>query len=283
MKKITLFLLGLLVMTSAIADENEYVPLVREGVVWEYIEYNSELGIQIGIADIYCLEFNGESEYGKMLYRTNYSENGVAQEPFLVAYVKEEDKVVSFTNIYYLMEYITIYDFNKQYFLPDEAIASYQFGPDGCPTSQTYTIEVGGTTRNCCHLNYDADIYQDLREVKIIEGIGADCQYGDLLKPFCDFPTGKSSLVPDHPFGWIMDGLSAVYENGELVYKGCLYDEAQLLKNPMSITTVAGDKQVKSVRYYNLAGVESAQPVKGVNIKVTTYSDGTRKSEKVIK
>ena len=37
MKKIALFLLGLLVMTSASADENEYVPLVREGVVWEYV------------------------------------------------------------------------------------------------------------------------------------------------------------------------------------------------------------------------------------------------------
>ena len=45
MKKIALFLLGLLVMTSASADENEYVPLVREGVVWEYVSYNSELGI----------------------------------------------------------------------------------------------------------------------------------------------------------------------------------------------------------------------------------------------
>ncbi len=51
----------------------------------------------------------------------------------------------------------------------------------------------------------------------------------------------------------------------------------------MSITTVAGDKQVKSVRYYNLAGVESAQPVKGVNIRVTTYSDGTTKSEKIVR
>ena len=80
-----------------------------------------------------------------------------------------------------------------------------------------------------------------------------------------------------------MSSLSAVYENGELVYKGFAYDEAQNLKNPEAITTVTGDKQVKSVRYYNLAGVESAQPVKGVNIKVTTYSDGTTKSEKIMR
>ena len=33
---------------------------------------------------------------------------------------------------------------------------------------------------------------------------------------------------------------------------------------------------------YNLTGVESAEPQQGINIKVTTYSDGTRKSEKVV-
>ena len=49
------------------------------------------------------------------------------------------------------------------------------------------------------------------------------------------------------------------------------------------ISTVKGDRQVTGVRYYNLAGVESAEPQQGVNIKVTTYSDGTRMSEKVIK
>ena len=49
------------------------------------------------------------------------------------------------------------------------------------------------------------------------------------------------------------------------------------------ISTVKGDRQVTGVRYYNLAGVESAEPQQGVNIKVTTYSDGTRSSEKVIK
>ena len=80
-----------------------------------------------------------------------------------------------------------------------------------------------------------------------------------------------------------MSGLSAVYENGELVYQGCLYDEAQELKVHTDITTVAGDKQVKSIRYFNLAGAESAEPQQGVNIKVTTYTDGTRSSEKIIK
>ncbi len=40
---------------------------------------------------------------------------------------------------------------------------------------------------------------------------------------------------------------------------------------------------VGSVRYYNLAGVESAEPQPGVNLKVTTWSDGSRTTEKIIK
>ena len=80
-----------------------------------------------------------------------------------------------------------------------------------------------------------------------------------------------------------MSGLSAVYENGELVYKGCKYDEAQQLKQLNAITTISGEKQAVSVRYYNLAGVESAEPQPGVNLKVTTCSDGSRTTEKIIK
>ena len=42
-------------------------------------------------------------------------------------------------------------------------------------------------------------------------------------------------------------------------------------------------KKETSVKYYNIAGMESAEPQQGMNIKVTTYSDGTRKSEKMMK
>ena len=44
---------------------------------------------------------------------------------------------------------------------------------------------------------------------------------------------------------------------------------------------VAG-KQVDSVRYYNLAGQEMEQP-SGLTIQVTTFTDGTRTANKVIK
>ena len=58
------------------------------------------------------------------------------------------------------------------------------------------------------------------------------------------------------------------------------------LVNPNIVTDVVdvnAKKQVKSISYFNLMGVESAEPVDGVNIMVTTYTDGTTSSEKILK
>lgn len=50
---------------------------------------------------------------------------------------------------------------------------------------------------------------------------------------------------------------------------------------PTAIETVS--KEVKSIRYYNAIGVESTTPFEGVNIIVTTFTDGTQATTKVIK
>lgn len=50
-----------------------------------------------------------------------------------------------------------------------------------------------------------------------------------------------------------------------------------------AIDNVTTTKQVKSVRYFNTLGIESATPFEGVNIIVTTFSDGTEATTKVIK
>lgn len=42
-------------------------------------------------------------------------------------------------------------------------------------------------------------------------------------------------------------------------------------------------KEVKGVSYFNMMGVESAQPFDGVNIIVTTYTDGTSSATKVLR
>lgn len=292
MKRISFLLLWLLAFASAGAVENEYVPLVREGVVWEYVGYYHawpEPGYER--IQLYTLEFNGTTVIdGKTyfnIFRTYYDQQGNAKEPYLAAYVREEGKVVTAieNDVYgesindYFWWFIpgTLYDFNKPMFLPDEAaecaeinypISEYSMAD----TYQEFEVGIGQTVRRGYQIiAYDAPNDPEY-SFKTIEGIGVDCGFGDLLVPYREYVT---SINP-------MSSLSAVYENGELVYQGCGYDEAQELKNLNAITTVTGDKQVANVRYYNLAGVESAEPFKGVNIKVTTYSDGTRKSEKVV-
>ena len=42
-------------------------------------------------------------------------------------------------------------------------------------------------------------------------------------------------------------------------------------------------KNVAGIKYYNLSGIESDVPFQGVNIEVTTYTDGSRTSRKIMK
>ena len=60
MKKLLFFLLGMLMITSASAAEYQYVPLVREGVKWEYVGYYHAWP-QSGYepVQLYTLEFKG--------------------------------------------------------------------------------------------------------------------------------------------------------------------------------------------------------------------------------
>ena len=64
-----------------------------------------------------------------------------------------------------------------------------------------------------------------------------------------------------------------------------LYKDIDLVVNKKhtAVEELDASKTVSSISYYNLAGQQSAQPVDGVNIIVTTYSDGTRTTAKVIK
>ena len=53
-------------------------------------------------------------------------------------------------------------------------------------------------------------------------------------------------------------------------------------QTPTAITDVKG-KTIKSINYVNVAGQMSDKPFDGVNIVVTTYTDGTKSTSKVIK
>lgn len=49
------------------------------------------------------------------------------------------------------------------------------------------------------------------------------------------------------------------------------------------VEDVDAEKTVAGVTYYNLLGVSSDRPFEGVNVVVTTYTDGTKSSKKIVK
>ena len=49
-----------------------------------------------------------------------------------------------------------------------------------------------------------------------------------------------------------------------------------------AINEVSSAKKAKTIRYYNTLGTESSHPFKGINIMVTTHTDGTTTAVKVL-
>lgn len=49
------------------------------------------------------------------------------------------------------------------------------------------------------------------------------------------------------------------------------------------VTHNVATKSISGVKYVNLAGVQSTVPFDGVNVVVTTYSDGTKSVSKIMK
>lgn len=72
-------------------------------------------------------------------------------------------------------------------------------------------------------------------------------------------------------------------ERASFTFDNIYTDINLLINNLTAVEEVNAQKTVASVAYYNLAGQMSAEPVNGVNIVVTTYTDGTRTTAKVIK
>ena len=53
--------------------------------------------------------------------------------------------------------------------------------------------------------------------------------------------------------------------------------------NLTGVEQLTADKEVAGIRYINVAGQESDTPFDGMNIVVTTYTDGTISTVKVLK
>ena len=52
---------------------------------------------------------------------------------------------------------------------------------------------------------------------------------------------------------------------------------------PSSVLDVEAQGAIQAVEYYNLSGIKCTQPLDGINIVVTRYSDGTTVVNKLLK
>lgn len=71
-----------------------------------------------------------------------------------------------------------------------------------------------------------------------------------------------------------------------LAYKGSkiqFFEGYNLIEDITSVKQVETSKEVARSKFYNVQGIETAQPQKGVNIQVTEYTDGSKKTVKILK
>lgn len=84
----------------------------------------------------------------------------------------------------------------------------------------------------------------------------------------------------DGAMGDIMvDRIEVVNLDGEAVRLGAF---AIPVSTPTALNEMSADKTIANVKYFNLAGQEMTEPSPGVTLIVTTFTDGTRATDKVI-
>lgn len=150
------------------------------------------------------------------------------------------------------------------------------------------------------YINDFADIQQSINEGRLVMVAGLktnDCYFYPATKGQLGYFTMDLSAMPDGDEVTVatLSGLPAhsafsykTPENPSLAVPP-VETPIKVKKNgnnvePITgINTVETIKNVTSVKYYNLQGIESATPFDGVNIMVKTFDDGSKATVKVVK
>ena len=128
----------------------------------------------------------------------------------------------------------------------------------------------------------------------------------DVNNEECSIVSGEKTMVEGvwkYDAFWLWKGYVSDFEDEdpdfpEIAWEGDIYfDDLKYVHYDNTVEQTASledipftavndlntGKTVKSVKYINVAGIESATPFDGVNIVVTNYTDGTKSAIKVIK
>ena len=264
-KTILITLLALLGMTQMVAQDYEYVPLVREGVKWVYFYNNSDdtypANPNLAIGTVYLkLECKGDIVIDGKTYKAMHKYYGNAintENDTIPIYLREEDKVVyaivpdgklypdcpignyaspgDFEALQDGREFV-LYDFNNPKEFWDNLASQIDF-----PIWEQYcdTIVVG----NHLAKRFVGTLWSEFRMIESI-GIDGPTSYTlSFLRP--TFVGGGDAYF----------GLSHVVEDGQIIYKGLNYDPDV----HVGVDEAFADKSPRLLdpNYYNLMG----QPV----------------------
>ncbi len=234
-----------------------FKPVLTEGKSWNVARLSEILNYteEIDTVDYYTISVLGDilvnNQTCKKIEIVSQSDQN---QPLTAVAYEENGKVWN------------VRDDGEMELLFDIGIHQYdEFGVDGFVVEEDY-ICVNGVDRKRLYVDsgVDADFNFDNLYCYIVEGIGASNNF------WLGGQTGDIGPC-------VMLSCS---ENGETIFTN---RDFRVPSNSSVISSIEGEKYTQSVRYYNLAGVESAEPQQGVSIKVTTYSDGSRTSEKIVR
>jgi len=267
-------------MSQAVAEEYEYVPMVREGVKWQchydnpftgdyYDDYSEQYkNLEHGRHN-FTLEIKGDYEFNGKTYKGWHYYSGDAIDPAhdtIPLYVREEDKVVygyipgnervlykecptgigNYNSAYEPDDdnEIFLYNFKEpeQFYLYEED----EYGYRAANLLDTDTILVGQSQRKCYK-------FEDTSEFMLVEGVGCVSPFWYTLRYLIPMMTGEGYDVY-----YIFDRM---IEEGKVVYE-----------NPYGRHDSVEEAVADSVRenedatYYNLLGQPVNNPTRGIYI-----------------
>lgn len=273
-KTLLIMILAVLGVTQAMAQENDYLPIVREGVKW----VNEKVIVNQGdtTSYYYIYEFSGEDLDGDMLnilgepnkacyyYTGNHLD---VEKDSLIAGLTSYDVEVECTrnNAYdKMMNEDRVMFPLSSYVCLNNIYLLYRFRAHGGCLEYYFTIQ---DFNPCDDVILTEDNFVKISPLMIegvecqrfallgehgdticcfVEGIGFDSyDMGDLLTPFTRKPDPEADYQE-----WC--GLSHVIKDGQIIYKGMRYRDDSMT----AIDEVVADKTRRPLdpRYYDLMG-----------------------------
>ncbi|MCD8387817.1 MAG: hypothetical protein LUD17_13140 [Bacteroidales bacterium] len=254
------------------------------------------LGFYEAYGYIICiLGTNGgeEDEYGDVSY--TFQDLKFNYDPESLTFTSANDQVLwvnaSLERIYYISQYVN----PRIFYQTEEMVNANPLDPEFLYFNEDYgygdqygwyipNINVNGALLDTSRMYYN--IYANYELYEFYTDTYTDFPYDMIDIPY-DFTDGWDIYYPApeldlylHDSGIDVIGCQSFYVGTD----GITYASNAVhvnIEEFLGINVAKANTEVKSVEYFNIAGQRVANPKTGLFIKATTYTDGTRRVEKV--